>query len=241
MPPVTEAPATVPDTSTAHESHDGSDGASAAEALAPFIAAAAEADRNIAAAAAAVNASFNGEVVTFDAPTVALVAAAEPSAVGAAIPPGLHPDLERALLLVYSDLDSRFAALHGESCVQPGTFSVDTIDPHCFVEGHAAAVRTHSDIEAAQALASASSAPATVPAGSPAAAEPAVRVAYIQGNNEGCGSHGGFVATAPIDVHWSDPSAMVAAGSSLDGTAGGVNFTASYGGGADWTMHFRAC
>ena len=177
----------------------------------------------------------------FDQSTVDLVARARPSAVAAAIPAGLDPPLEGALLLVYSDLDSRYAALHGESCVMAGTFPVNQIDPHCFVEGHVAAARTDGDLSAAAALAAASPAPRQLAAGSPATAEPAVRVGYIEGNNEGCGSHGGFVATDPIEVHWAASPTAVSPGHSLAGDAGGVHFTATYGGATGWTVHFLAC
>jgi hypothetical protein len=214
---------------------------SASAAVAPFLAAARDADAALTAAANAVNSSYHGAVVTFEPSTVDLVAAARPSAVAAAIPAGLDPALERALLLVYSDLDSRYAALHGESCVMVGTFPVKQIDPHCFVAGHAAAVRTDGDLATVEALADTSPAPPKLPVGSPATAEPAVRAGYIEGNNEGCGSHGGFLATDPIEVHWAASPTEAGPGDSLEGDAGGVHFTATFAGAAGWTVHFLAC
>lgn len=237
---VTRTPPRLTQTVVTPPSTTHADSASAADAVAPFLAAAAVADRNITAAAAAVNASFKGKVVTFDQATMDLVAGAEPSAAGAAIDAGLDPALERALLLVYSDLRSRYAALHGESCVWLGTFALDQLDPHCFVEGHAAAVRFAGDVAAAEQLAAAAVAPEPVGAGSPAAAEPAVRVGYIDGNNEGCGGHGGFLATAPIDVQWAASPSAVDVGSPLHGQANGVRFTATYNGDG-WSVRFLAC
>ena len=222
-------------------SDTGSDIGSASAAVAPFLAAARASDHKISAAAAAVNSSSHAQSFTFDQGTVDLVAGARPSAVGAAIPAGLDPALEKALLLVYSDLESRYAALHGESCVQVGTFAAKDLNEHCFTEGHAAAVRTDGDLAAAEQLAASTAAPQPAQPGSPAAAEPAVRVAYINGHNEGCGSHGGFVATGPIDVHFADAPASVDVGTAVNGQANGVNFTATYSGGTDWTVRFRAC
>jgi hypothetical protein len=129
--PATTSPpevTSVPDPGTARPPADSS----TSDALAPFFAAADTADAALAAAAAAVNDSYAGDQVTFTQATVDLLNRARPSAVAAAIPAGLDPDTERAVLLVYSDLESRFAALHGESCVQVGTYARAELDPHCF-------------------------------------------------------------------------------------------------------------
>ncbi len=226
----------VPDPNTTAPPADSS----LSDALAPFFAAADAADAALGAAAIAVNDSYAGDTVTFTRATVDLVGQARPSAVAAAIPAGLDPDVERATLLVYSDLESRFAALHGESCVQVGTFTRAELDPHCFTEGHAAAVAMQADIAAARAAAS--SAAPFVNAGphSREAAEVALRVGYVDGNNEGCESHGGFRATDPIDIVWNgDPSAVNGAASG-DGIANGVRFTASWTGEA-WSVRYLAC
>ncbi|MGS0686424.1 hypothetical protein ACVBEQ_14955 [Nakamurella sp. GG22] len=226
----------VPDPGTTLPPADSS----ASDALEPFFAAADTADAALTAAAAAVNDSYAGDTVTFTRATVDLVDQARPSAVAAAIPAGLDRDVQRAVLLVYSDLESRFAALHGESCVQVGTFTRADLDPHCFAEGHAAAVAMPADVAAAHAAAS-SAAPFTdAGAHSREAAEVALSVGYVDGNNEGCGSHGGFRATDPIDIAWNgDPSAVNGADSG-DGVTNGVQFTASWTGEA-WSVRYLAC
>ena len=226
----------VPDPGTTPAPADSSTG----DALAPFFAAADTADAAVAAAAAAVNESYAGDTVTFTRATADLVDQARPSAVAAAIPAGLDPDVERAVLLVYSDLESRFAALHGDSCVQVGTFTRAELDPHCFAEGHAAAVAMPADVATARAAASSASAFIDADAHSRQAAEVALRVGYIDGNNEGCGSHGGFRATDPIDIVWNgDPSAVNGAAAG-DGVTNGVRFTASWTGEA-WSVQYLAC
>ena len=210
------------------------------DVLAPFFAAADTADAALAAAAAAVNDSYTGDQMTFTQATADLLNQARPSAVAAVIPAGLDPETERAVLLVYSDLESRFAALHGESCVQVGTYTRAELDPHCFTEGHAAVVAMPTDVAAARSTASSASAFTDAGPHSREAAEVALRVGYVDGNNEGCGSHGGFRATDPIEIVWSgDPSAVDGA-ASAQGLTNGVGFTVSWAGDT-WSVRYQAC
>lgn len=226
----------VPDPGTARPPADSS----TSDALAPFFAAVQTVDAALAAAAAAVNDSYAGDGVAFTQNTVDLVIQARPSAVAAAIPAGLDPDVERAVLLVYSDVESRFAALHGESCVRLGTFTRVEIDPHCFTEGHAAAVAMPADVAAARAAASSASPFSDAGAHSREAAEVALQVGYVDGNNEGCSSHGGFRATDPIDVVWNGDPSVVNGAASAGGRTNGVQFTASWTGDG-WSVRYQAC
>ena len=108
-------------------------------------------DRDLKAAADAVNGSIGVDAVSIEQSTIDAVDRAEPAAVAAAIPAGLEPSVEQAVLLVYSDLVSRFAALRQGSCLY--TQPRSELDPLCFSQGHAAAARMPGDVDVARAAA----------------------------------------------------------------------------------------
>jgi len=213
----------------------------AAADLASFFAAVDESDQRLTEAADAVNASFHGDLVTFDQSTIDAIGRAQPKAVAAAIPAGLDPAVEQAVLLVYSDLVSRFAALNGDMCVQLGTYPRAEINPDCFTNGHEAAVSLPGDTETARALAAASPAtPATSP-DSPAVAETMLRISYIDGVNMGCGSKGGFRATEPLTIEWNARPAPAEGSQPIAGSIQGGWFHATYDPAAGWVVGLYAC
>jgi hypothetical protein len=212
----------------------------AARSLAPFFAAVDEIDGRLDAAAAAVNAGLGDQDATFDRSTIDLVDAAGPGPAADAIPAGLDPATQRAVLLVYSDLVSRFGALRGGDCLQVGTVPRDSLNADCFVRGHAAKVRMPDDVRAAQAAAAASMIGSPDP-GSSEAAEVLLRIEYINAANLGCGTMGGYSATDPLPVEWvSEPSGDPTL-PPTDGQINGVRFRATFDESAGWNVELLAC
>lgn len=213
---------------------------SAAPALIPFFAAVSDIDARLQTAAAAVNASIGEQEITVDRSTVDLVESAAPWPAADAIPAGLDPATEQAVLLVYSDLVSRYGSLNGDDCLQVGTVPREAIGPDCFLRGHDAKVRLPDDVDAAQAAAEASDITPADP-GSAAAAEVQLRLMYINKANLGCGTTGGFRATEPLPVVWvSEPSGDPSL-PPTDGTVGGIRFRAEYDPSTGWTVDLLAC
>jgi hypothetical protein len=226
-------------------------GPSAANDLVAFFDAVETTDRELRAAADAVNGSIGVATVTFEQSTIDAIDRAEPVAAAAAIPAGLDPAAEQAVLLVYSDLVSRFASLNQGSCVYLGTRPRSDLEPSCFSQGHAAAERMPEDVAAARAVAE-DSPPAVVPdPDSRAAAEVRLRIALIDGANRGCDNGGGFIATVPIPVRWYDNPSVNPDSPEippLDGEVGGIDvgagpvgFWATYAPSTGWTVELNAC
>lgn len=252
--PPTPAPTSEPPTSprtsaqpsaTVEEPRTGSEtpgleAGTAADALVPFFAAVDEIDGRLGVAAAAINAEMNDERVTFDQQTIDTVDAAAPWPAAHAIPAGLDPATEQAVLLVYSDLASRFGSLRGGDCLQVGTVPRSSLNPECFARGHIAKVRLAGDVHAARAAAASSVFVAASPDSS-AAAEVLLRVEYINKANMGCGTMGGYIATEPIPVDWSSEPSGDPTLPPTDGTVNGVRFHAGYADPAGWTIELLAC
>ena len=213
---------------------------SAAEALAPFFTAVTDIDARLQTAAAAVNAGIGDEQVTVDQATVDLVDAAAPWPAAEAVPAGLDPATEQAVLLVYSDLVSRWGALRGGDCLQVGTVPRNSLNADCFVRGHEAKVRMPGDVEAARAAA-ASSVIGTPDPGSPEAAEVLLRIEYINKANLGCGTMGGYIATDPVLVEWAGEPSGDPTLPPTDGKVNGVRFRAAFDETAGWSIELLAC
>lgn len=238
-PPTRSWPTSTPAVTTAPPSPEPGSG-SAADALVPFFAAVADIDARLSTAAAAVNAGLTDQEATFDQQTIDLVDAAAPWAAAQAIPAGLDPATEQAVLLVYSDLASRFGALRGGDCLQVGTVPRSSLNADCFVRGHEPKARLSADVAAARAIAESSAFTAPSP-DSRAAAEVRLRVEYINKANLGCGTMGGFLATGPLPVQWSTEPSGDPQLPPTDGTVNGVRFRATYTGAAGWTVELLAC
>lgn len=247
-PPAADAPSGSPWTSGGPGTVSPS-ARSAADDLAGFFSAVEVTDRDLRAAADAVNAGIGADTVTFTRSTIDAIGRAEPSAVAEAIPAGLPPVVERAVLLVYSDLVSRYASLSGGSCVYEGTRPRSELDPRCFTQGHTAAVRMSGDVAAARSAAE-SAPPVVAPApDTRAAVEVRIREALIDVANRGCDSAGGYLATELIAVRWSaEPSALPdtpemepLSGEVVVEGGAGTGFWADYSPGSGWTVRLNAC
>ena len=207
----------------------------AATALAPFFTAATTLDRQLHAAAAAINRSGPPWPAVSDT-VAAAVRAADLAPVATSIPAGLPTGLRRSVVLVYSDLASRRYAV--------ADFTVaGTVDPHAFPNsddmlhhlgnGHAAAARFADDLVATRALADATPALPALPASSREAAEIQLHARYVEGINGGCDSRGGHIMTELPRIAWN--------GKPGNGTIAGVPFTADLGADGTWHVRLIAC
>jgi len=212
--------------------------ASAADGLVPFFAAVAETDRLLRAAADAVNASFGADTITVSQATIDAVERSAPTAVATAIPAGLQPAVEQAVLLVYSDLVSRYAAL---SCLPRRSIPRSELNPRCFTQGHAAAIRLTADVDTARTLAAATPPMAAPAADSRTVAELLLRIAYIDERNLGCAQTGGFLAIDAIRIDWIAESPPAPDIPPTVGHIGGIPFRATYNAPAGWTVSIEAC
>lgn len=233
-----------PDSGTSGESEVPAEppgGGDALDALAPFFAAVAETDQNLRAAAEAVNAGIVGDTVTFDQSTIDAVDRGAPDGVAATIPTGLDPAVEQAVLLVYSDLVSRYGAMRGGDCVYVSTRPRAELNVDCFVRGHEASIRTSGDVDAAYAAAAATPATVVPDPESRQSAEVPLRIEYINKANMGCGTMGGYLAVQTIPIDWVTEDSGAPEVPPTDGRVGGIGFTARYDAGSGWTVDLRAC
>jgi hypothetical protein len=219
--------------------------ASAAAQLAGFFAAAQVADAQLRHTAALVNKGIGTTSMSFSPAALAAVKALDAAPVARTIPAGLPAELLRRVLLVYSDLESRTASLGSiwksgySSGVLPISGQQGSYIHGCLGNGAPAAARFGADLAAVRALAGAIP-PVTVAApDSRAAAELAVRIAFINGWNSGCDSCGGGVSTTLATIIW-QREYQPAAGYS-DGTINGVRFRVDYHAGTGWQAMLFAC
>jgi hypothetical protein len=219
--------------------------ASATAQLAGFFAAAQVTDAQLRHAAALVNKGIGTTSMTFSPAALAAVNALDAAPAARTIPAGLPTELLRRVLLVYSDLESRTASLSSisRSGYSSGSLPISGQEGSyihgCLGNGAPAAARFGADLSAVRALAEAIP-PVTVAApASRAAAELAVRIAFIHGGNSGCMSCGGGVSTTLATISWQredDPG-----GGYSDGTINGLRFRADYHPGSGWQAMLFAC
>jgi hypothetical protein len=166
----------------------------------------------------------------------ATVRAADLDAVTATIPAGLPHDLLEAVMLPYSELSSRSAAM------KSFTYTRTPDDPYQdellgqLANGHEAAQRFDGDLAAARALA------ASLPPVTPAAydsremAELLVVLDTVNKANFGCDSRGGSIFDDIPTVTWtSDTGGYLGTGESA------IDFTATLGPDGRWQAYIIAC
>lgn len=211
----------------------------AARDLDGFLTHAAMADPALTEAASRINASATATEITYDQRTVDLLASASPEGLATLLPPGMPDPLQRAALLVYSDLVSRWAAMSASCPHEVGTHPRSDYD-NCFTQGGGAGSRFDADLAALTALAR-STPTFTIPSQSSRDSEElAVRIHYIDEQNLGCGSTGGFVAIEPIPVVWQVHP--VAEGQEpWQGTVGGIDFRGTHDETRGWMIVINAC
>ena len=188
--PSTTAPAT---TASTQPPPDTTIPLSAEERLTPFFMVAAEMDLHIKEAADLFNASFDPGSGTVSDEARDTIDALDAAPMGRLVPPGLIGDLERAVLAVYADLDSRIASLQGG--VRLGG------DLVCLGLGAESARAFVADLATARELAT-TAPPPTATLDSPEAGTLAARLSYIHGSNTCCDGCGGFAYDEVIEVDW---------------------------------------
>lgn len=229
------------------ESTSAADAATAAELLAPFFASARDVDSRLRAAAALVNADLTADQVDVGAATREAIEGIDVTVLADRIPPGMPPELLRRVLLVYSVLLTRRAALSGVEHLRPGpqgrepsadcpdcaTPVDDMLD--CLASGSSAARRFAGDLADAEALAASTPVLPALPEDSTPAADVAVRAAALVSAANACGSCFGHVATELDEVVWGGAPA------GWHGTVNGVPFRATYVQGTGWDVAVDAC
>lgn len=206
---------------------------SAADALVAFFAAAEELDALIAAAAEEFNAGFDADAGTLDPAAVDAIGKLSIGRIGELIPAGMDLDLETAVLVVYTDLESRVAALDGATrTVDPG------VDPPvigdldyaliCLSGGGESKARFADDLAAARQLATQSPPQPAVAPDSLEAGALALRLNAISLFNYGCDNCGGAVLEEAIPVDWEAH------------TVAGAGFEAEFDG-TEWQIRINAC
>lgn len=224
---------------------------SAANDLAAYFAAATALDQRLKAAAAAANGAIGTKEITISQSTIDAINAANPSGAAHEIPAGLPPDVLLPVLTVQSDLVSRFYAFRGFSVAQLGTIprvnptpgSMSAADYLLTCLGSAAEAASSFPADMAAARIAASKAPPLVPVdpSSQSAADLAIWLQLILGENSGCMSCGGFRATELAPITWHQVAPLTLGGNPWDGDIGGLLFTAHYSAGQGWTVQLNAC
>lgn len=222
---------TEPTTSTEPETTTTA-GATALDDLEPFFTAVAELDADIGEAAEIYNAGFDPDAGTVSQESIDLVTALTVQPLVSLIPAGMDPELETAILAVYTDLESRIAALDGgvryldptERRPEQVEYALD-----CLQNGSESNTRFGDDVDTAKTLA------ATLPPLIPAAPESveagmlALKIELIGSFNYGCDSCGGAVWDGSLPIDWERRT-----------LADGVGFEATFNG-TEWEILIYAC
>lgn len=194
---------------------------SAADDLAAYFVAATTLDQRLKAAAAAANGDVRATQIAIGRSTLDAIAAADPSTGASAIPAGLPPEVLLPVLTVQGDLVARYYAFRGFTANgllggQPGTLPVSDQWGHylmtCLANGSRPAASFSVDMAAARAAASHAPRVGPVDPGSQAAADLALWLHNIVGENSGCMSCGGYRVTALAPITWHQVAPLVPGG-----------------------------
>ncbi len=160
-------------------------------------------------------------------------------AVDDAMPAGLPAELEAAVVLVYSDLVSRYTAY--DNGIHEGMFdheSGEVIDD-VLATAAAADAALAGDLAAMEQLAAAVPSDGGAAPGSRDAASLAVRRSFVWLANGGCAQTGGYRAVEPIAVDWLD-APITDEPVRVDGTVEDITFSAELDG-DEWIVAIHAC
>jgi hypothetical protein len=221
----------------------------AANDLAAYFSAAAELDLRLKAAAALANGNIGTTQVAITKATLDAIAAADPSSAAGDIPAGLTPKVLLPVLTVQSDLESRYYAFRGFVFAQgqPGYPAIPISGDSgrylmgCLADGRQAATSFQADLAAAVAEARAAPPAAKVAPNSRAAADLALWLHNVLGENSGCMECGGYRVTALLPITWGRVGALEPGMNHWDGHMGGMLFYAHYMAGKGWTVGVNAC
>ena len=98
-----------------------------------------------------------------------------------------------------------------------------------------------ADLDAARTAASRAAPLVPVDPSSRTAADLAIWLQDIAGQNSGCMNCGGYRVTALAPITWHQVAPLTPGGNSWDGDIGGGLFTAHYTAGQGWTVQTNAC
>jgi hypothetical protein len=224
---------------------------SAANDLAAYFASVSDLDQRLKAAAAAANGAIGAKQITISQATIDTINAADPSVAAREIPAGLPPGVLLPVLTVQSDLTSRFYAFRGFVNADPGV--IPRVNPTpgsmsaadylltCLGNGSQAAGSFSADMTAARTAASKAAPLVPIDPSSQAAADLAIWLHDISGENSGCMNCGGYRVTALAPITWHQVAPLTPGGNPWDGDIGGGLFTAHYTVGQGWTVQTNAC
>ncbi len=220
---------------------------SALDTLGPYLTQVAAVGASLKKAAAAVNGDIGAQTLTLSPSTDAAVVAADPTTAGNAIPAGLPPALLAVVMLVQSDLVSRWAALEGFRRL--GSTPVARGDQQaqealtCLANGGTAAASMSADTGALETAAA--RVPPVTPSASDSqdAADVRLLLQFLEGLNLGCASCGGQrYTTMPAIVWYPAPMPSTISGvPATNGTINGVEFSSSYTADGGWNIQIHAC
>lgn len=199
---------------------------SAYDQLAAFFTAASRKDEQLHTAASNIN-SAGPPWYVLDEKVARSVRAADPESVLVTIPGGMPPELLREVVVVYSELVSRRAAMTGfqtahgfesDPPLPPGVESRTSTEALLsqLKNGAEAAVRFDGDLSAAIATARSMQPFTKAALGSRADMEVALLANYVHKGNWGCGQTGGAIIRRLPTIRWT---------SSSTGTIDGLDFT----------------
>lgn len=223
---------------------------SAAGDLAGYFASALAIDQKLRAAATAIDAGIAADRLTLTVAARDAIAAADPTAAPRAIPAGLDPGLLLKVLMVQSDLVSRFYALHGyEMPFTPATqtVTIPRTDANagyaldCLGNGTEAAGAFRADLAAARTAAAATPPVTAASADSRAAADLAIWLADLNLRNSGCASCGGQRVTGLGLITWHEIGPKFPSDLDWNGDIAGVPFFARFVPGQGWLVTLEAC
>jgi hypothetical protein len=215
----------------------------AAEQLAVFFFDAERMDAQLRHAATLINAGFLRDTVRLDSATVAAVLNIQPKPLAHTIPAGLDRHQLRAVLLVYSELVTRRAAMNriveyaGQAPLRRDSDEVRDL-LRCLSNGTAGAAAFGRDLAAARAVAS-FAAPTSAGPTSRAAAEVAIQAAYIRLMNNGCGDCGNQVLHELLPLTWKPGTPHRA--ERFEGMVNRIQFQAQFQPVRGWTVELNAC
>lgn len=174
---------------------------------------------------------LSGEIMTVDSERVILdLISKTPSAQGLKqlIPSGLPPVLESKVLGIFANLVSRISGLRGTfyHADMSDIGEVIAIRNSCFRNVLSSQNQFKELLTDAKVLAHSQPFSARTPA-SIAAAEMAIRVAYIWKVNNCCDSCGGYLYEEPLDISWDNH------------TVNGIKFNATFNG-QEWEVFLNA-
>jgi hypothetical protein len=217
---------------------------SATGQLAPFVAAAGQADGQLRHAARLVNGEIGSTSMRFTPATLAAIRDLSTMPAARAIPADLPAGLLRAVLVVYGDLASRRAAFGGiERYGHSGELTIGRHDANEVLRGlhngAPAAARYGADLAAMLSLAQQTPPLSLALPDSRDAAELALRLSSIDKHN-GCSDlFGGYAPAVLESVIWHSGAGQRSG--HYEGTIDTVRFEADYGAEHGWEINIHAC